>query len=114
LHRVRKHGICLDAQMGFTRGPNTVWNALMEIVPTGRNACTLVYRPDAKHESAAIGQISHHAGDPHARVSFVGPARALSSPNSIHLLDALVEAVGRSKACVVPASPSSLGSGSGA
>jgi hypothetical protein len=98
LHRVRKHGICLDAQMGFTRGSNTLWNALMEIVPTGRNVCTLVYRPHAKHESAAIGQIAHHPGDPHARVSFVGPARALSSPNSIYLLEALVEAAGVSGA----------------
>ncbi len=98
LHRVRKQGICLDAQMGFTRGPNTLWNALMEIVPTGRNVCTLVYRPHAKHEGPMIGQISHHPGDPHARVSFVGPARAFSNPNNIYLLEALVEAAGVSGA----------------
>ncbi|MGD8814130.1 MAG: hypothetical protein PVI78_06595 [Anaerolineales bacterium] len=98
LHRVRKHGICLDAQMGFTRGPNTLWNALMEIVPTGRSVCTLVYRPEDKHERAAIGQISHRPDEPHARVAFIGPAGALSSDNSIHLLDALVEAAGVSGA----------------
>jgi hypothetical protein len=94
LRRVRKDGLCMYARMGCTRGPNALRNALREILPTGRRGCTMVYRPDAKDERAAVGQICHSGDQHHARIAFIGPEEVLGRPNGVHLLDALVEAAG--------------------
>lgn len=94
LNRMRKQGLCMYPSMGCTHGPKAMLNALREIFPMGRRACTLVYRPQGKGQGAAVGQLSHSAGDHHARLSFIGPAEVLSNPGGAHLLDALAEAAG--------------------
>ncbi len=94
LHRVHRHGICMYARMGCTSGPNALMSALREMLSMGRRACTVVYRPDAMNEQAAVGQLCHGANDQHARLAFIGPAEVLSHPNAVHLIDALVETAG--------------------
>jgi hypothetical protein len=94
LRRARDHGLCLDSQLAFTRGPNTLQTLLLDMITPGRSACTFVARPDEDHDRKAIGQILHHPGESHARISFIGPADAMSSPNIDRLLDVLSLAAG--------------------
>jgi len=95
LHRAREAGLCMDSQLAFTRGANTVQILLLDMITPGRSACTLVVRPDeTDHSTAAIGQLLHRAGEPHARLSFVGPIDAVDDPNIGRLLDALGQAAG--------------------
>ena len=94
LHRARDQGLCLDSQLAFTRGPNTLQTLLLDMITPGRSACTFVVRPDEKQDQEAIGQILHRAGEPHARLSFIGPVDAVSSPGSSRLLDVLSHAAG--------------------
>ncbi|OGO15065.1 MAG: hypothetical protein A2Z14_05250 [Chloroflexi bacterium RBG_16_48_8] len=94
LHRVRDQGLCLDSQLAFTRGSNTIQTLLLDIITPRRTACTFVVRPDEKEDQEAIGQILHRTGEPHARLSFFGPVGAISSPGSGRLLDALSHAAG--------------------
>lgn len=95
LRRVHRHGLCMHARMGCTRGPDALLNALREILPIKRRASTLVYRPKAQDELAAVGQLSYRAGEQHARLAFIGPVEVLNLPSGARLLDALVEAAGR-------------------
>jgi hypothetical protein len=94
LHRVRDRGLCLDSQLAFTRGSNTLQTLLLDVITPGRSACTFVARPDVQEDQEAIGQILHRSGEPHARLSFIGPVDAISSPSSSRLLDALSHAAG--------------------
>jgi hypothetical protein len=94
LHRARDQGLCLDSQLAFTRGSNTLQTLLLDMITPGRSACTIVARPDEKEDQPAIGQILHRAGDSLARLSFIGPESAISNPNILHLLDALSYAAG--------------------
>jgi hypothetical protein len=94
LGRLHKQGVCLYARMGCTRGPDALLNALLEILPTGRRASTVVYRPEAKSDRAAIAQLYQESDSHSARVVFAAPADVLAHPEGVHLLDALVEAAG--------------------
>jgi len=95
LHRARDKGLCLDSQLAFTRGANTIQILLLDMITPGRTACTLVARPDGKGEdAAAIGQILHRAGEPHARLSFIGPVDAMANPSIGRLLDSLGQTAG--------------------
>lgn len=95
LHRARDQGLCLDSQLAYTRGANTIQILLLDMLTPGRSACTLVVRPDEKEEqAAAIGQILHRAGEPHAQLSFIGPFAAMADPSIGQLLDALGQAAG--------------------
>jgi hypothetical protein len=94
LHRVSKRGLCMHARVGCTRGPNALLNALREVLPVGERASTVVYRPDADRDQAAVGQIHHIIGDHHARIAFIGPADVFNEAGGIHLLDALAEVAG--------------------
>jgi len=94
LRRVHRHGLCMHARMDCTRGPDALLNALREILPISRRASTLVYRPKAKEELEAVGQLSYRAGEQHARLAFIGPAEVLNHVSGARLLDALVVAAG--------------------
>ncbi len=94
LHRARDQGLCLDSQLAFTRGSNTLQTLLLDMITPGRSACTFVARPDENEDQEAIGQILHRAGESLARLSFIGPVDAIASPSSIRLLDALSHAAG--------------------
>jgi hypothetical protein len=95
LHRARDAGLCLDSQLAFTRGANTFQNLLLDMLTPGRTAYTLVVRPEDKEEEAAvIGQILHRAGEPHARLTFIGPVDTMENPSIGRLLDSLSHAAG--------------------
>mgnify|MGYP001813408980 CR=1 FL=1 len=94
LHRVRDQGLCLDSQLAYTRGANAVQTLLLDMFTPGRTACTYVVRPEEKEEPDTIGQILHRAGEPHARLSFIGPLQAIPSLSSNRLLDALGQTAG--------------------
>ena len=36
LHRVRRDGLCLDAQVAYTRGPQALQTALLDVLTPGR------------------------------------------------------------------------------
>lgn len=95
LHRLRRHGLCLDSQLSFTRGVTPLQTALLDTVTPGRGECTLVAPHASKRALTAIGQISHRHSAPVARLSFLGPASAIGHDNGLHLLEALAELVGR-------------------
>jgi hypothetical protein len=94
LHRVHDDGLCLDSQLAFTRGSNTLQTLLLDMITPGRSACTLVARSEDEEDQDAIGQILHRAGEPHARLSFIGPTDAMTSPSCSRLLDALSHTAG--------------------
>lgn len=94
LNRVRDQGLCFDSQLAFTRGLSALQTVFMEMIAPGRSACTLVSRPTSQGKLAAIGQIMHHAGETHARLTFLGPEEALSNGDSRPLLEALSKAAG--------------------
>jgi hypothetical protein len=94
LHRVRDHGLCLDSQLAFTRGPNMLQTLLLDLITPGRSACTFVARPDENCNQKAIGQILHRPGESHARISFIGSVDPISNPGISKLLDAMSLAAG--------------------
>jgi hypothetical protein len=95
LHRVRDQGIALDSQTAFTRGNTILLTVLLDILTPGRTGCTMVARGDSDDPNAAIGQLLHRAGEAHARLSFVGPVRAVDSDSGAHLLDGLAQFAGQ-------------------
>lgn len=95
IHRVRNDGLCLDSQLAYTRGPNTLQTVILDLFTPGRSAYTLVSRASQKDEPDALGQIIHRVGDPHARLSFLGPEEAFPTSNGIRLLDELGKAAGQ-------------------
>src|SRR3990170_5088613 len=57
LHRVRAQGLCLHAEVAFTRGPQTLQTALLDMLAPGRPTHTLVAPASDEGEPTAIGQI---------------------------------------------------------
>lgn len=94
LHRVRRDGLCLHAQVHYTRGPQALQTAVLDVLTPGRATHTIVARPRQSGESPAVAQITHDLGDPVARLSFIGPAACVDHPTGLHLLDALVQEAG--------------------
>ncbi|NIS80553.1 MAG: hypothetical protein GTO14_10195 [Anaerolineales bacterium] len=94
LHRLRSHGLCLDSHLDYTRGPDAFQDALLDPFSRGQSTCTLVYRPDDRDHSPAVGQFTHKARQPFAHLTFIGPIEALSQPGGMRLLDALSQAAG--------------------
>lgn len=93
--RVRNDGLCLDSQLAYTRGLNTLQTVVLDLLTPGRSAYTLVSRSSGRDEPDALGQIIHRVGDPHARLTFLGPEGAFPTSNGIHLLDELGKAAGQ-------------------
>jgi hypothetical protein len=94
LHRVRRDGLCLHAQVAYTRGPHALQTALLDVLTPGRATHTLVARPALPGEPAAIGQITHDLGEPVARLAFIGPSAQADGPLGLQLLDALSQEAG--------------------
>jgi hypothetical protein len=95
LHRVRRDGLCLHAQVAYTRGPHALQTALLDVLTPGRATHTVVARPLLPGEPAAVGQITHDLGDPVARLGFIGPSSQVEGVVGLHLLDALSQEAGR-------------------
>lgn len=94
LHRVRRDGLCLHAQTAFTRGPHALQTALIDVLTPGRATRTIVARPLAPDEPAAVGQIMHDLGDSVARLGFLGPSMQAGGAVGLRLLDALTVEAG--------------------
>jgi hypothetical protein len=92
LHRVRALGLCLDAEVAFTRGPQTLQTALLDMLTPGRPTHTLVAPGSNGGEPTAIGQILQREPSGPARLVFLGPAEALTHASGLRLLDALSQA----------------------
>lgn len=95
LHRVRREGLCLHAQVAYTRGPQALQTALLDVLTPGRATHTLVVRSADRGETIAVGQITHDLGEPLARLGFVGPAACLESVQGLRLLEALIQEAGQ-------------------
>ena len=95
IHRVRARGLCLHAEVAFTRGPQTLQTALLDMLTPGRPTHTLVAPGSEGGEPPAIGQIVQREPSGPARLVFLGPAEALTRPSGLRLLDALSQAAGR-------------------
>lgn len=95
LHRLRNHGMCLDAHLAFTSGPHPVQSALLDSITPGRSDYTLVAPHDRKRSLTAVGQLSHQNKAPLARLTFIAPEAALTQANGMRLLDALAKAAGK-------------------
>ena len=94
LHRVRRDGLCLHAQIAYTRGPHALQTALLDVLTPGRATHTLVARPASPGETAVVGQITHDLGDSVARLGFIGPSANISGPAGLRLLDGLSHEAG--------------------
>jgi len=94
LHRLRRDGLCLHAQVAYTRGPHALQTALLDVLTPGRSTHTLVARPLLPGEPAAVGQIAHDLGDSVARLGFIGPTAQVDGAVGLGLLDALSQEAG--------------------
>lgn len=95
LHRVRNRGLCLDSQLAFTRGPNALQYALLDVLNPGRSACTLVARPSGEPgEQPAVGQFFYRSDAANAHMAFISPEEALEGPWGAVLLEALARSAG--------------------
>ena len=94
LHRLRRDGLCLHAQVAYTRGPHALQTALLDVLTPGRSTHTLVARPLLPGDPAAVGQIAHDLGDSVARLGFIGPTAQVDGPVGLQLLDALSQEAG--------------------
>jgi hypothetical protein len=81
LHRVRHRGLCLDSQLAYTRGPNVLQFALLDMLNPGRTAHTFVSRPGGQ---AAIGQVVLPPGRSGAHI--------LEDSHGAEMLDAMARA----------------------
>lgn len=89
LHRIRDRGLCLDSQLAFTRGPNVLQYALLDMLGPGRTAHTFVARPGGQ---ASIAQVLLPPGRNVAHIAFVGPAEMLEDSRGAEMLDAMARA----------------------
>ncbi len=94
LHRLRDRGLCFDAKIAHTRGPNPLQSALLDAITPGRGELMLVATDHERAGTTALGQIAHTQGQPNARIVFVGPAAAIEEDLILHLMDQLAESVG--------------------
>ncbi|MBE3100216.1 MAG: hypothetical protein IMZ44_24105 [Planctomycetes bacterium] len=89
LHRVRHRGLCLDSQLAYTRGPNVLQYALLDMLNPGRTAHTFVARPSGQ---ASIGQVLLPPGRSGAHIAFISPAETLDDGHGAEMLDAMARA----------------------
>lgn len=94
LRRMREHGLCLDSQLAYTRGAHTFQTLFLDLITPGSSTFTLIAKPSEEGEQAALGQILHRLGDPHARLSVIGPQEILAETRGSKLLDGLADAAG--------------------
>lgn len=89
LHRVRDRGLCLDSQLAYTRGPNVLQYALLDMLSPGRTAHTFVLHLAGQ---ASIGQVLLPSGRNGAHIAFVSPAEVLEDNAGAEMLEAMARA----------------------
>lgn len=94
LHRLRHDGLCLDAQLAYTRPPHALQHALLDAIDPGPSRCTVVSRPRVDTEPDCFGQITFHNGGGLARLAFISPQSSLETDTGCRLLDGLAQAAG--------------------
>ncbi len=94
LHRLRNGGLCLDAQLAYTRGPNTLQHALLDALNPVLTAHTLVGRSQGANGPDCLGQYTYRHQDSLARLTFVSPEQVLSEATGLQLLDGLTRSAG--------------------
>ena len=87
-----EHGICLDSEVGLTRGCHPLPDALWAYLMPGARPPTLVWR---ENQQAAFGQLRHRLGQEQARVAFVAPARAAAADGWPLVVEQLAAEAGR-------------------
>lgn len=92
--KVGDNGLCLDSQLAYTRGFSTLQTTVLDMLTPGRSTHSLVARSADKEEPAALGQFNHRMGEPHARLTFLGPEEIISSDQMLAILDELGQAAG--------------------
>lgn len=95
LHRIKRHGLCFDSQVAFTRGPHPLQSALLDSITPGRSESTLVAPHDSKRALTAVGQVELTGRGDIARLTFIAPDAALKMDNGLRLLDALATSAGK-------------------
>lgn len=94
LHRLRNCGLCLDAQLAYTRGPNTLQHALLDALNPVQTAHTMVGRSQGANGPDCLGQYVFRHQDALARLSFISPEKILDDAGGLHLLDAMTRSAG--------------------
>jgi hypothetical protein len=99
LHRLRHQGLFLDSIPTLTWGKALVpLGAMLIPLSTAMGVFTSVYDDVVGDSEMIFGQVSHTAGSPYARFTFVTPDEAIISPNFSPLLESLIRWVGARKA----------------
>jgi hypothetical protein len=94
IYKVGDNGLCLDSQLAYTRGFSTLQTTVLDMLTPGRSTHSLVARPADKQQPPAVGQFNHRMGEPHARLTFLGPEETISSDQMLAILDELGQAAG--------------------
>jgi hypothetical protein len=89
-------GVCLDSEIGLTRGNRTLRRALLDYLVPGTGAPTLVWRAEARHgEPTAFGQLRHRPGDEQAHVLLIAPRCAPGDHAWLKVAEQLAQAAGQ-------------------
>ena len=94
LHRYRDQGLCLDSTLLATRGQVLTQGVLLSFLSPATGIFTWVCFGN-RDEHPLMGQITHSADSPFARIAFLAPESALDSPKIQELLDGLVQQAGK-------------------
>jgi hypothetical protein len=94
LRRYHRQEVCLDSTLKATRGQVLTQGALLSFLTPATGIFTWVYS-DNRDKYPLMGQISHQADSPFARISFLAPKNALSSPKIGVLLEKLIQQAGQ-------------------
>lgn len=95
LHRIKRHGLCFDSQVAYTRGPHPLQSALLDSITPGRSESTLIAPHESKRALTAIGQVEMAGRGDIARLTFVAPDAALKMDNGLRLLESLAASAGK-------------------
>ena len=94
LHRYRAQGLCLDAALGVTRGPNLAPGVLLSYLTPVTGIFTWICSNE-DDQQPLLGQMSHYSDETFARLTFLAPEEALESPSLADLLEQLAQNAGR-------------------
>jgi hypothetical protein len=95
LHRLRHRGLFLDSIPTLTWGKTLVpLGAMLIPLSAAMGVFTSVYDDVLGDAQMIFGQVSHTAGSPYARFTFITPDEAIISPNFSPLLEYLIRWVG--------------------
>ncbi len=93
LRRYHNQGLCLDSTLLATRGQVLTQGVLLSYLSPATGIFTWVCFEN-RDEHPLMGQITHSADSPFARIAFLAPESALESPQIQELLEGLVQQAG--------------------